>query len=133
MNEEQKKELGRRIKACRLECGMSQEELAELLNMKRTNIANYEAGRVIPPGNVILALADIFKVSTDYILGLSNTPSNKLDELDNSLVQIQRAKKNLSSQDLQKMNRMVDMIKLSFIDAFSNENKGKGDEDDNDL
>lgn len=39
-----------RIKICRKNSGYSQEELANLLGMKRTNIANYEAGRIIPPG-----------------------------------------------------------------------------------
>lgn len=69
MNEEEKKLMGMRIKQCRIEKKLSQERLAELLDMKRTNIANYEAGRVIPPGNVLRDLADIFTVSTDYLLG----------------------------------------------------------------
>lgn len=42
MTENEKKELGKRIKECRLEIGLSQEELATMLKMKRTNIANYE-------------------------------------------------------------------------------------------
>ncbi|AQT86744.1 hypothetical protein B1222_07745 [Paenibacillus larvae subsp. pulvifaciens] len=61
--------MGLRIKECRNERDISQEQLAEMLGMKRTNIANYEAGRVIPPGNVLRDLADIFAVSTDYLLG----------------------------------------------------------------
>lgn len=65
--------MGSRIKTKRQDCGLSQEELADKLGMKRTNIANYEAGRVIPPGNVLGELANIFKTSTDYILGLADT------------------------------------------------------------
>ncbi|AQR79605.1 transcriptional regulator [Paenibacillus larvae subsp. larvae] len=61
--------MGLRIKKLREEKGLTQDELAEMLGMKRTNIANYEAGRVIPPGNVLRDLADIFAVSTDYLLG----------------------------------------------------------------
>jgi len=69
VNEEEKKLLGQRIKKCRIDFGFSQEGLAERLGMKRTNVANYEAGRIIPPGNIVLELAEIFGVSTDYILG----------------------------------------------------------------
>ncbi|PCK71246.1 helix-turn-helix domain-containing protein [Paenibacillus larvae] len=69
MNEKEKKQMGLRIKKLREEKGLTQDELAEMLGMKRTNIANYEAGRVIPPGNVLRDLADIFAVSTDYLLG----------------------------------------------------------------
>jgi len=49
MSKDIKKEIGVRIKTRREECGLSQEQLAEKLEMKRTNIANYEAGRVSNP------------------------------------------------------------------------------------
>jgi transcriptional regulator with XRE-family HTH domain len=74
VNPEEKKKMGARIKACRQEINLSQEGLAEKLDMKRTNIANYEAGRVVPPGSVLSDLADIFGVSSDYILGRTETP-----------------------------------------------------------
>ncbi len=69
MNENDKKRMGERIRLCRNKLGISQEKLADLLGMKRTNIANYEAGRVVPPGNVLLEMAKTFETSTDYLLG----------------------------------------------------------------
>ncbi len=69
MSKDIKKEIGVRIKTRREECGLSQEQLAEKLEMKRTNIANYEAGRVTPPGIIVAKLADILDISSDYILG----------------------------------------------------------------
>lgn len=116
-----------RIKQCRKAINISQEALAERLEMKRTNIANYEAGRVIPPGNVILELSKIFGVTTDFLLGSSDNPIGKLDPLDEDLRQIQRAKTKLkNSADRDRMERMVEMIKLSFVDAFEEDD----DEDD---
>ncbi|WBY35887.1 helix-turn-helix domain-containing protein [Bacillus subtilis] len=127
MNPEEKKRMGMRIKQCRKAINISQEALAERLEMKRTNIANYEAGRVIPPGNVILELSKIFGVTTDFLLGSSDNPMGKLDPLDEDLRQIQRAKTKLkNSADRDKMERMVEMIKLSFVDAFEEDD----DEDD---
>ncbi|MDL2028204.1 helix-turn-helix domain-containing protein [Bacillus subtilis] len=128
MNPEEKKRMGMRIKQCRKAINISQEALAERLEMKRTNIANYEAGRVIPPGNVILELSKIFGVTTDFLLGSSDNPMGKLDPLDEDLRQIQRAKTKLkNSADRDKMERMVEMIKLSFVDAFEE------DDDDDDI
>lgn len=130
MNPEEKKRMGLRIRELRKQINLSQEALAERLEMKRTNIANYEAGRVVPPGNVLLELAKIFGVTTDYLLGRSDDPNGKVSLLDDDLHQIQRAKKKLKTQaERDRMDRMVEMIKLSFVDAFEEDD----DDDDEDL
>ncbi|OLN21431.1 transcriptional regulator [Domibacillus antri] len=125
MNEEQKKLMGMRIKQKRLGIGLSQEEMSEKLGMKRTNIANYEAGRVVPPGNVLMAMSQLFKVSTDYILGLSDEEWHESATSDKDISSIQRARKNMSEDD---WNRMMQIMKLSFVKAFSEEDDD--DEDD---
>ena len=43
-------------------------ELAELLSMKRTNNANYEAG-YYSTGNIVVAMSDIFDVLLTIFLG----------------------------------------------------------------
>ncbi|UII58090.1 helix-turn-helix domain-containing protein (plasmid) [Cytobacillus spongiae] len=130
MNPEEKKKMGMRIRTCRQAINLSQEGLANQLGMKRTNIANYEAGRVIPPGNIILELADIFGVTTDYLLGRADDPQGKANPLDDDLRQIQRAKKRLKTPaEKERMERMVELIKLSFLDAFEEEDDD-GDDDD---
>lgn len=111
-----------RIKICRKKSGYSQEELANLLDMKRTNIANYEAGRVIPPGNVIVAMSDIFGVSTDYILGLSESFDDKVDSKEFKV--IQRAKTKMSDDDWE---RAMKILKLSFVEAFNDDDEEEED------
>ena len=76
MNEDERKLMGKRIKECRNKVKLSQEGLAERLGMKRTNITNYEAGRVIPPGNILLDMSEIFGVTTDFILGKTEHPNS---------------------------------------------------------
>lgn len=112
-----------RIKICRKQLGLSQEELANRLDMKRTNIANYEAGRIIPPGNIIVSMSEIFDVSTDYILGLSESQSDKVDAPD--LKVIQRAKNKMSDEEWE---RAMKILKLSFMEAFDDE-----DDEDEDI
>ena len=48
---------------------MSQDELGKLLGIGRTAIANWESNQTEPTGENIKKLAEIFKVTTDYLLG----------------------------------------------------------------
>lgn len=57
------------LKKQRKDKGLTQEELAKLLNISRGAYAQYETGKNIPPTETILKLADIYKCSTDYLLG----------------------------------------------------------------
>ncbi|KLU66346.1 HTH-type transcriptional regulator ImmR [Desulfosporosinus acididurans] len=82
MNQEQQKLItGKRIRLQREAKQFSQDVLAEKLNMKRSNIANYESGRVMPPGNIIKELSDIFGVSSDYLLGRSDSINQIQDKI----------------------------------------------------
>ena len=65
--------LASRIKELRKENSLSQEELAKHLNVTRGTIANYEGGVSEPSLDSIRKLALYFKVSTDYLLGLSTS------------------------------------------------------------
>lgn len=59
----------RRIKALRTKKGLSQAQLAKILNIDRSTINKYESGQSRPI-RYINKLADLFGVSADYILGL---------------------------------------------------------------
>ena len=48
--------------------GLSQEELAEKLGVSRQSISKWEGAQSVPDMNRILAMADLFGVSTDYLL-----------------------------------------------------------------
>lgn len=47
----------------------SQQELAELLNMRQNNYSKYELGKTEPNITNIIKLANYYNVSTDYLLG----------------------------------------------------------------
>lgn len=60
--------LGARIAALRRDAGWSQAELALRLKVSASAIGMYEQGRREPSMDTLVALAEIFSVTTDYLL-----------------------------------------------------------------
>lgn len=60
--------IAKRLSELRKEKGVKQDEIAELLNVKRATVANYETGKRAPDYETIIKLADYYGVSCDYIL-----------------------------------------------------------------
>ena len=59
----------RRIRDLREDADLTQKAVGEAINVPQRTYAYYESGeRMIPP-HVLCALADLYKVSVDYILG----------------------------------------------------------------
>ena len=52
---------------------MNQTQLARYLGMSQTGYSKYETGENDIPTQVLIKLALLYDVSTDYILGLSST------------------------------------------------------------
>lgn len=48
--------------------GMSQEDIAEKLNVSRQTISRWESGTAMPDANNILQISKLFGVTTDYLL-----------------------------------------------------------------
>lgn len=61
----------KRIKELRIKKGLSQEQLAKILNIDRSTINKYESGKN-KPNRYVGKLANLFGVSTDYILGIDD-------------------------------------------------------------
>lgn len=66
-----------RMKKLRKEKGLTQEELGKLLNVQDSAVAKYENGKIAITASTLVKLSEIFNVSVDYLLGLSNC--RKLD------------------------------------------------------
>ena len=60
--------LGARIAALRRDAGWSQAELARRLRVSASAVGMYEQGRREPAADTLVALSEIFEVSTDYLL-----------------------------------------------------------------
>lgn len=63
-------EIGKIIKELRLEQKLTQTQLAKLLNTTQDTISLWELGKSYPDILSVIALAKLFNVSSDYLLGL---------------------------------------------------------------
>lgn len=74
-------EIGERISYLRRNQLMSQEDLAEKLGRKRTEVTMFETGARSIDANTIKEIAKIFNVSTDYLLGTTDFESSDINEI----------------------------------------------------
>ena len=63
-----------RIRDLREDKDLTQKQVAELLNCSQQVYSNYELGQRDIPTDILIKLSAFYKVSTDYILGISNNP-----------------------------------------------------------
>lgn len=63
---------GNNLKTLRLREGMTQANLAQKLGITKSVISAYETGLRLPSYDVLIHIAKLFKVSTDYLLGIEN-------------------------------------------------------------
>ena len=59
-----------RLKELRIEKKLSQAQLAKETGLTQADIASLEVGKRVPRALAIIALANYFNVSSDYLLGL---------------------------------------------------------------
>lgn len=64
-----------RIKSLRENQNKTQSELAKQLGITRSSVNAWEMGISVPSTQYVVELAHIFKVSTDYLLGVDTTSS----------------------------------------------------------
>ena len=67
---------------------MTQAELAQRLNITKAVISYYELHERCPSPEVLIKLASIFHVSTDYLLGISNRKMIDVSDLSEEEVRL---------------------------------------------
>lgn len=63
---------GNKLKELRNQNKMTQQQLAAQIGVSKSVISYYELQERIPSPEILLKLASVFHVSTDYLLGISN-------------------------------------------------------------
>ncbi len=61
-----------RLKELRIEKGLTQAAVANGTGFRQNTIAQWEAGIRVPNANSIIALAEFFGVTADYLLGIED-------------------------------------------------------------
>ena len=99
--------ISEKIQQLRKSNGLSQEQLAEKLNVSRQAISKWESGASFPDIEKIVLLSELFKVSTDYLMKDEN-----IVNCGENIQQCVQVQKKLYIVDINKR-------KLSAFDEFS--------------
>lgn len=95
-----------RIKKLREQKGLTQSELAKQLGITRSGVNAWEMGISIPSTQYIVQLSMIFKISTDYLLGVENGLTISVD--------------GLTQDDIELVHGMIEHLRdKNKIDKFS--------------
>ena len=74
-------DFGNTLKKLRTESGYTQQQLADRLGVTKSVVSYYELQERYPSPDILIKLASIFHVSTDYLLGLQKAATISLDGL----------------------------------------------------
>jgi len=69
--------LGTQLKELRLKMGWTQSQLGEKINVTKSSISGYENNTRSPDKDTLVKLANLFNVSTDYLLGNIDSKQHK--------------------------------------------------------
>ena len=73
--------LGDKIKELRLSFNMSQVELSQKLGVTKQCVSNWENDNIVPSVDMLINISKFFKVTTDYLLELTDSDSVSLKGL----------------------------------------------------
>ena len=99
-----KEELAQRLRTARVQAGLSQGQVAKLLDMHRPTITEIEAARRSVTAGELAQFADIYAVDLDWLMGVSNN-STGLETAKAKLAARELGK--LRPQDLDRLLRLI--------------------------
>lgn len=101
--------------------GYSQSDIAEKLNITPSAYGFYEQGRSVPNAKILNQLATLYEVTTDYLLGRSNTPQLDRKEERNLEKELAAWREELDQGTLQMKldgNEIDEEVKQFIIDSM---------------
>ena len=105
-----------RIKKLRKEKKMSQSELAQMVGTDIRQISRYESGKILPYAETIVKIANVFDVTTDYLL-IENAPRKPFRFDETELLEHLEEIRNLTDEDKKGL--------YHYINALAAKNKIK--------
>ena len=98
--------------------GWSQEELADMLDVSRQSVSKWEGAQSVPDLNKILKLAEIFGVSTDYLLKDEMEPdgvSSYYNKEDSGMDKVRRVSMEEATEYIQLRKEHLPKIALGVL------------------
>lgn len=97
--------IGERLLELRKDAGLTQDDLAAILNINKHSISSYERDKSEPPDVIKIAIAQYFRVSVDYLLGLTDNPTPNMKA--RRMIRLPAA---FQENDLEKLQEYIDFL-----------------------
>lgn len=111
-------DFGQRLKHLRENNNLARDDLACKLNISYSTISKYETNIRFPDQEMLVKIADLFNVTTDYLLGRSNIPNpytrknlSTTDEINN-----------LSPESQEELKKLIELYKIRDIQKRNSDN-----------
>ena len=72
-----KEKFGKRLIAIRTSKNLMAKDIAQAIGITKASMSQFENSIVAPSANTLIALADYFDVSIDYLVGRSDDPERR--------------------------------------------------------
>ena len=100
--------IGTMIGALRTQHRLTQKELADKIGVSRSSIAKYELNQAYPTISILIAIADYFDVSLDYLCGRK---SGDIERLSNNIaLQLHVRDEKHDEKKLESLLRIVSVL-----------------------
>ncbi len=107
-------ELSEKILALRKGNGLTQEQLAEKIDVSRQAVSKWESGQAVPEPDKIVALSIAFDVTTDYLL-----KSSEIDDLSVKTEMLERQQQQmLLREEKNKKTRICILYSIAMFFIF---------------
>lgn len=80
--------MGKKLKSLRVEKKLTQKQIADRIGLAISAVSSYESGTRYPSYDVLIELAHIFHVSTDYLLGMTDKRNIDVSGLDDNEIEL---------------------------------------------
>ncbi len=104
--------LSEKLKALRLKKGATQDDMADLLNIKRQTYSAYERGVSLPDISTLTKLAEFFAVSVDDLLEIKKRSPETEQPLSADMKILIDSYSDLSEDEIKKVIEYVDFLKM---------------------
>ena len=102
-----KKELGEKIRRVRKRKGLTQEQLAEIINISSRNLSNIELGINFPKAETLEKILDALNISTEELFANNHIKSSK--ELIEKITELVKSSKN-NKETLEKIYKIIKFL-----------------------
>lgn len=110
MNDLDFKAIGMKIRERRKTLGITQEFIAEQLDVNPSHISNIECGRANPSLTALVKIANLLHCSVDYFIGKEYTYQNNSNQLETLDEQILKKLQYCNNDTKNKILKIIDII-----------------------